>query len=54
MLTIEIGMADVHIVHALVGETRRDLLAFLLHLEAQRKKSFDICGWDVVSVGALD
>lgn len=34
MLTVKIGVADVHVVHALVGETGRDLLAFLLHLEA--------------------
>jgi len=47
-------MADVHVVYALVGETGRELLTFLLHLEAQWEKSFDVGGWDIVSVGALD
>jgi hypothetical protein len=47
-------MADVHVVYALVGETRCDLLAFLLHLETEWEESFDVGGWDIVSVRALD
>ena len=47
-------MADVHVVYALVGKTGCDLLAFLLHLEAEREESFDVGGRDIVSVGALD
>jgi len=53
-LTVEIRMADVHVVYALVGETGSDLLAFLLHLEAQWEESFDVGGWDIISVRALD
>jgi len=53
-LTIKIGMADMHVVYALAGETGCDLLALLLHVEAQREKSFDVGGWDIVSVGALN
>ena len=53
-LTIKIGMSDVHVVYALVRETGCELLAFLLHLEAQREKSFDEGGRDIVSVGTLD
>ena len=47
-------MADVHVVYTLVGETGCELLTLLLHLEAQREKSFDVGCWDIVSVGALD
>lgn len=54
MLTIKIGMANVHVVHALVGETGRELLTFLLHLEAQWEESFDICCRNIVSVRALN
>ena len=52
--TIKIRMANVHVVYALVGETGCELLAFFLHLEAQWEESFDVGGWDIVSVRALD
>lgn len=47
-------MPDVHVVYTLVGKTGCELLTFLLHLEAQRKESFDVGGRDIVSVRALD
>jgi hypothetical protein len=34
-------MADVHVVDALIRETRGYLLALLFDLENQRKKTFD-------------
>ena len=53
-LTVKIRMADVHVVHALIRETGSDLLAFLLHLEAQWEESFDVGGWNIISVRTLD
>lgn len=47
-------MADVHVVYALVGEAGCELLAFLLHFEAQWEKSFDVGSRNIVSVRTLD
>jgi hypothetical protein len=47
-------MADVHVVYALAGEARGDLLALLLDVEDEREEALDIGRGHVVAVGALD
>jgi hypothetical protein len=47
-------MPDVQVVDTLTRETWGDLLAFLLDLKDQRKKSLDVGWWNIVSVGSLD
>jgi len=46
-------MSDVHIIYALTGEARGDLLAFLLNIEDKWQKPFDIRWRYIISVGAL-
>lgn len=47
-------MADVHVVYALTGDTRGDLLTLLFDIKDEGEKAFNI-GWGhIVSVGALD
>ena len=52
--TVEVGVADVHVVYALIGEAGRHLLALLLDVEDEREEAVDVGGGDIVAVGALD
>ena len=41
-LTVEVGMADVHVVHGIARETWRDLLAFFFKLQDYRQEAFNV------------
>jgi len=47
-------MPDVHVVDTLTGEAWGDLLAFLLYIKNEWKKSLDVGWWNVISVRSLN
>lgn len=47
-------MSDVHIVDALIAETRRHLLALLLNVQHQGQEALDVGCGDIVAIRALD
>ena len=53
-LTVEVGMADVHVIHAFAREAGHHLLALLLEVEHDRQELFDVARGHVVAVGPLD
>lgn len=53
-LTIEVAMADIREVHALVRKTRGDRLTLLLHFENNWQEAFDMRGSNIVSVRTLN
>lgn len=52
--TVEVVMADVEVIDALVSEARRDGLILFLHIEDERQELFDRRCWDIISIAALD
>jgi hypothetical protein len=47
-------VADVHVIYALTGETRGDLLALLLNVEDEGKETLDVGRGNIVAITALD
>ena len=53
-LTVEVGMANVHVVHGISGEARRHLLTLFFEFENYGQEPFDVGRGDIIAVGALD
>ena len=53
-LTVEVGMADVHVIHGISREAWRHLLTLFFELEDYGQEPFDVGRGDVIAVGTLD
>ena len=53
-LTVEVGMADVHVIHGISREAWRHLLTLFFEFEDYGQKPFDVGRRNVIAVGTLD